>query len=158
MAEVFAGFVSGYLVALISTPLLAMLLLRLRASDGFLARLLPEGVGAVSLGMILHGGLFIYWTGLGMVLGLVLMAMPDGQGGFGSLSLPFTLMVFSLVVGFFAPVIIVMRPARLFAGVCAVSVLLIFGWLMPHMATWSRFDSPPETPQPYWVLPQEDGV
>ena len=74
MAEVFAGFVSGYTLAIVSTPVLAVQLLRLRAGSELFARLLPAGTNAVMLAVLLHGALFLFWTAAGIALGLVLFA------------------------------------------------------------------------------------
>ena len=141
MAQVFAGFVCGYLLALLSTPLLAIALLRLRAGSELLARLLPPEVPAVGVGVLLHGALFLLWTGLGIVLGLVLLAMEGGEAALGSRNLAFTLLVFGLVLAIAAPLIALARGARFAAITGTVAVVLVFGWLMPHMAEWTRFDS-----------------
>ncbi len=75
MAETFAGFIAGYIVALISTPLVSLGLLRLRTGDGVLARILPENSSVVGLSVILHGALIVFWTAIGLILGMLLIAM-----------------------------------------------------------------------------------
>jgi hypothetical protein len=140
VAEVFAGFVCGYILALLSTPLLALMLLRLRAGSELFQRLLPPGVSALGLSVLLHGGLFLFWTAVGMLLGLVLLAMEGEGGALGSLNGPFSLFVVGVVLAFAAPVIVVARRARQLAIACVVGVVVVFGWLMPYMAEWSSFD------------------
>ena len=144
MAEVFAGFVCGYLLALISTPLLAIVLLRLRTGSELLGRLLPPGVSALSLSVLLHGALFLFWTAAGILLGLVLLAMGDAGDAVGSLNPPFSLFVAGLTLALAAPVVIVLRAVRRPALICAVAAVLVFGWLMPYMAEWSNFDGDEE--------------
>jgi len=140
MAEVFAGFVAGYILALLSTPLLALTLLRLRAKGGVLARLLPAGVSALSLGVLLHGALFLFWTALGIVLGLVLLAMRGAEGALGSLNGPFTLFVAALALALVAPAAIALPGLRRVAVLCGLASVFVFGWLMPYLARWSSFD------------------
>lgn len=139
MAEVFAGFVAGYVLALVSTPLLAVVLVRLRAGGGLLAQLLPPGVSAVSVGVLLHGALFLAWTALGIILGLVLLAMRDAGGGMGSANAAFTLFVAGLVLALAAPIAIALPPLRRAAIICALVAVGVFGWLMPYLAEWSTF-------------------
>ena len=144
MAEVFAGFVCGYVLALISTPLLAVLLLRMRADSETLARLLPPGVSAMGLGVLLHMALFFFWTAIGILLGLTLLAMGDAADALGSLNLAFSLFVVAVVVAITAPVVIVVAPIRRVALAGAIAAVLVFGWLMPYMAEWSAFDGEDE--------------
>jgi hypothetical protein len=140
VGEVYAGFFCGYGMALLSTPILAFTLLRMRAGNGVLARLLPEGTSAIGLAVILHGGLFITWTGLGLILGLVLLAMDGGGAALGSPNGPFTLFVFGLILAIAAPAIVLLRSVRHLMIACALSAILCFGWLMPYLARWSNFD------------------
>jgi hypothetical protein len=138
---VFAGFVAGYILALISTPLVSLLLLRLRAGSDLLERLLPAGTSAVGVSVLLHGALALLWTGFGIVLGLLLLAMRGAGEGAGSLNAPFSLFVAGLVLAIVAPVFVILRPLRRYVAGYALVVLLIFGWLMPYLAEWSTFES-----------------
>ena len=140
MAEVFAGFVAGYSLALVSTPLLSLLLLRLRTGSEVLARLLPAGVNPVGVSVLLHGALAMFFTGVGLVLGLLLLAMRDEAGAAGSRNAPFTLLVASLVLAFSAPFVAFAGPLRPYILGFALLTLAVFGWLMPYLADWSRFD------------------
>jgi len=132
--EVFAGFLCGYVLALISTPLLAVGLLRLRGESALLGRLLPPGVSAVGLSVLLHTALFFTCTAIGIVLGLLLLAMKGGPGALGSANTPFTLFVAGLTLAVIAPVAIVVRPLRASALGGGLVVLIVFGWLMPYLA------------------------
>ena len=139
MGEVFAGFVCGYILALVGAPALAVGLMRLRTSSQVVARLLPENAPMAALMVVLHGGLMILFTGAGLILGLVLLAMGDSRGALGSPNIAFTLLVFGLTWAAFAPVLILLKRYRTQASAAALLVLLLFGWLMPHMAGWSKF-------------------
>ncbi len=140
MGEVFAGFLAGYILALVSTPLLAIALVRLRTRSELLARLLPPEVPAIGLMVLVHGALFMFWTAAGILLGLVLLAMRDADGALGSRNIAFSLFVFALVLMVAAPIVVALRPLRQASLVCAVVAVVVFGWLMPYMASWSKFE------------------
>jgi len=140
MAEVFAGFVAGYGLAIVTTPLLSVWLLRLRAEGGLLARLLPEGSSAVGVSLLLHGALAMFWTGLGLALGLVLFAMRDAGAALGSRNGPFTLFVAGLLLALAAPLFAVLVRLRALIAAMFVAALIVFGWLTPYLAEWSKFE------------------
>ena len=141
MAETFAGFIAGYIVALVSTPLVSIGLLKLRTGNGVLTRILPQNSSVAGVSIILHGALVVFWTGIGLVLGMLLIAMRHSGGGAGSLNFAFSLMVAALVLAIFAPVYFILVPLRRFVLLYAVSVLVILGWLLPYLAKWSTFSS-----------------
>lgn len=139
MAQVFAGFVAGYAMALLTTPLLAMFLIGLRSRVEVLQRLMPLGTNVLAVAVVMHGALTVVLTCLGIVLGLMLLAMKDGPAGLGSLNWPFSIFVFAMTLAVTAPVYALFRPLRrLIAGYALFSVA-IFGWLTPYLAEWSKF-------------------
>jgi hypothetical protein len=140
VAQVFAGFVAGYGLALLTTPMLAYLLFRVRAGSELLLRIFPTEAPMVAVAMLIHGALTFTLTALGIVLGLVLLAMKDADGALGSENWPFTLFVAAMTLAGVAPLFALLRPLR--RGIAAYSLLFvaIFGWLMPYLADWSKFD------------------
>jgi hypothetical protein len=141
VAEVFAGFVTGYGVALITTPLFSVWLVRLRVESPLMQRLLPEGANAVSVSVILHGALALFWTGVGLLLGLVLFGMRDAGEALGSLNGPYTLFVAALFAALGAPVVALLPSLRRVTLSGLVLAILLFGWLTPYLAEWSTFES-----------------
>ena len=137
MAEVFAGFVSGYAMAVITTPMLSLLLVRLRMESALMSRLLPEGTSAVGLSVLLHGALAMFWTMMGLLLGLVLLLMNDSGSALGSLNGAYTLFVAGLFVAIGAPLFAVLAPLRRQVALAIVVAILVFGWLTPYLAEWS---------------------
>jgi hypothetical protein len=135
--EAFAGFICGYAMALALTPTLAYTLLKLRAGNGVLARLLPVGTSATGFAAILHMGLFFACTGLGMIFGLVLLAMDGAGGALGSPNGPYTLFVFGSVLAIVAPLFVLLPPLRPMMAANALLAVAGFGWLMPYMAQWA---------------------
>lgn len=140
MSQVFAGFVAGYGLALLTTPLFAYVMFRLRASSELLLRLFPREAPMVAIALLLHGALTFALTGVGLVLGLVLLAMKDADGALGSLNWPFTLFVFAMTLAAAAPLFAIFYPFRRAVVVYAILVVAVFGWLMPYLAEWSKFD------------------
>jgi hypothetical protein len=140
VAEVFAGFVAGYGLALITTPILAWMMFRVRASSELLMRMFPREAPLVAVAMLLHGMLTFALTLLGLILGLVLLAMKDADGGLGSLNWPFTLFVAALTLAGVAPVFAIFWPFRVAIAAYTVLFVAVFGWLMPYLAEWSKFD------------------
>jgi hypothetical protein len=140
VAEVFAGFVAGYGLALITTPILAWMMFRVRASSELLTRMFPREAPLVAVAMLLHGMLTFALTLLGLILGLVLLAMKDADGALGSLNWPFTLFVAALTLAGVAPVFAIFWPFRVAIAAYTVLFVAVFGWLMPYLAEWSKFD------------------
>jgi hypothetical protein len=137
MAEVFAGFISGYAMAVITTPILSFRLVKLRMESGLMARLLPSGTSAVSVSIILHGALAMTWTALGLLLGLVLYGMRGEGEALGSLNGPYTLFVAALFVALGAPLAALLVPARRVLISATLLAILVFGWLTPYLASWA---------------------
>jgi len=136
VAQVFAGFVCGFILALISTPVLAVWLVRSRESSTFIARALPEGTSPVIISVPAANFAFLLWTALGLVLGMVLIAVDDrtSQGGLGSENLFFTLIVLLFAVVIFLPPLVLLRRARRIVLLHAVCFVALFGWLTPFLA------------------------
>jgi hypothetical protein len=140
VAEVFAGFVAGYGLALITSPILAFLMFRVRARSDLLMRIFPSDAPMVAVTMLIHGALTFVLTALGIVLGLVLLAMEDADGAVGSLNWPFTLFVAALTLAGVAPIFALLRPFRRAIAAYSLLFVAIYGWLMPYLADWSKFN------------------
>ncbi len=141
MREVMAGFLVGYGLALVTAPLLALALVRMRVRSPVVARAVPEQVPVLALAVVLHGMTFIIWTGIGIFLGLVLWGLEDRspEGGLGSPNLAFTLIVLAGTLALIVPPLFLLRSA--WRQILAAAAILTgaFGWLMPYLAQWSRF-------------------
>ncbi len=136
MADVFAGFVVGYALALLAAPVGAVALIRSNDRTGLAQRVAPEGTSVVALSVVLHFAAMIVLTALGLVLGIALNGIdarrPDG--GIGSPNLVYTARVFALTAVLVIPALAV-PAARRYALVGAVVFAAAFGWAMPWLAT-----------------------
>ena len=137
MPQVFAGFLCGYALALLSTPLLAIGLMDLRAESPLISRLFPKDGSLTALAVSLHLGLFFVCTALGMILGLVLLAMDGAGKALGSPNAPYTLFAFGVIVAIITPLFVLVRPMRVMSATTALVAVVWFGWLMPYVASWA---------------------
>jgi hypothetical protein len=137
VAEVLAGFVIGYAISLIVSPLAAWSLVSSNSRSGFAQRIAPPGTNVVALSAVLHFATVLLLTALGMVLGMALTGIegrrPDG--GIGSPNLIYTLIVVALAAVMIIPAIAVpmLRRYALIGGIVFVA---LFGWAMPWLATF----------------------
>ena len=141
MGEVFAGFVCGYILAILGAPLMALTMVRMRTGSPLIQRLMPPGTSMVAFTVVLHGALIFACTGAGLFLGLLLLAMKDAGAGLGSPNFAFTLFVLGATAVVFAPLAALLARFRRPLLATALVVMLLFGWLMPYMAQWSKFSS-----------------
>jgi len=135
VAEVFAGFVVGYALALLLAPLAAIDLVRSNDRTGFAQRVAPPGTNVVALSVVIHLAAIVVLTALGLVLGMALAGIEARRpaGGLGSPNLVYTLMVLALAAALVIPA--VGFPAvRRFALAAALTFVVAFGWAMPWLA------------------------
>ncbi len=135
MAEVFAGFVVGYALALLLTPLAAIALVRSNDRSGFAQRIAPPGTSVMALSVVIHFAAIIMLTAVGLVLGMALGGIdarrPDG--GLGSPNEVYTAMVLALTAVAVIPAMAV-PPVRRAALVAGLLFAVAFGWALPWLA------------------------
>ena len=136
MAEVFAGFVCGYAVALIFTPVVALTLVNARSRVPYLAKAIAPNISAAALTVPISLFAFLIWTAIGMVLGLLYRGAEQNvpEGGLGSPNLLYTALV--LAFGSSALMLIALVLRRLPWQVAIIGVAFVggFGWAMPYLA------------------------
>jgi hypothetical protein len=136
MAEVFAGFVCGYGVALVFTPLVALMIINARSRIPYLAKAIAPNISAVALAVPISLFSFLIWTAVGMVLGLLYRGAEQNvpEGGLGSPNLLYTALV--LAFGGSALMLIALGLRRLPWPVLIIAVAFVggFGWAMPYLA------------------------
>ncbi|HXG36736.1 MAG TPA: hypothetical protein VNL15_07190 [Dehalococcoidia bacterium] len=137
MAEVFSGFVIGYGLSLAFSWLAAVMLLEARARSPYLGRAISANINVFMLSIPISILAFLFWTALGMIMGLLYRGAEANipAGGLGSPNLVFTMSVAVsgltiLAVAWYAwqrfP------PWRVTAFVVLSAAL--FGWAMPYMS------------------------
>ena len=135
MAEVFAGFVTGFALSIVVAPLGAIVLIRSNDRTGLAQRIAPPGTNVVALSMVLQFAAMLLLTMAGMILGLLLLALNDRRpdGGLGSPNVAYTLIVVAGTVVLTVPSLAV-PAARRWCVVGAVVFAVAFGWVMPWVA------------------------
>ena len=134
MAEVFAGAVCGYAIALAVTPLGMIALVRARTS--VFGDKIPEGARLTVIAIVLHLLSFIAFSAIGLVFGLLLHGLESSRpdGGLGSPNMAFTLLVVAIAAIAVVPLAAVSQRLRVPLLASGVLVAGIFGWAMPHLA------------------------
>jgi hypothetical protein len=136
VAEVFAGFIIGYALALIIAPAVTIGIVRMRPDSVLIQRAAPEGTNVVALMMVVHGGLLLLLTMLGLILGMALGGIEDRRpaGGLGSPNLVYTVLVIALTFVLLIPTLAI--PAvRRYSVPAALVFAALFGWGLPWLAT-----------------------
>jgi hypothetical protein len=136
MAEVFAGFVCGYAVALIFTPLVALMIVSARSRISYLAKAIAPNISAVALTVPISLVGFLIWTAIGMVLGLLYRGAEQNipEGGLGSPNLLYTALVLSFGVSALMLIVLALRRLPWQVAVIGVAFVGGFGWVMPYLA------------------------
>ena len=135
MAEVFSGFVVGFAISIVVAPLAAWRLISSNARSGFAQRLAPPGTNFVALSVVLHLVAVLTLTAIGMILGMILLALEDRRpdGGLGSPNVIYTIIVVAFTAVAVIPLLIL--PAlRRYLLACAAVFVALFGWTMPWLA------------------------
>jgi hypothetical protein len=135
MADVFAGFLVGYAIALLLTPIAAIALVRSNDRSGFARRMAPPGTNVIALAVVLHTAAIISFTAIGLVLGMALAGIDERRsgGGLGSPNVVYTLMVVALTAVLVIPAMAV--PAvRRYALAAGAVFAAAFGWAVPWLA------------------------
>ena len=134
MAEVFAGFVCGFAVALIATPFFALWVLQSRNAIPFIKNAVPEGMSILMLSVPISSFFFLIWTMIGIVLGMALVAAQNATTWGGTYNILYTVIVVLLGFTIFFPPFVLVRSARRLTAGVALSFLVLFGWLTPFLA------------------------
>jgi hypothetical protein len=136
VAEVFAGFVIGYALALAVSPLAAWAVISSNDRSGVAQRLAPPGTNFVALSVVLHFAALLVFTMLGLVLGMALGGIEDRRpaSGLGSPNAVYTLLVIALTAVLVIPTLI-LPAVRTYTLAAAAVFVVLFGWALPWLAT-----------------------
>jgi hypothetical protein len=136
MEEVFAGFITGYIMALIFTGLAALMLVEARSRVPFLAKAIAPNISAIALTVPISLIAFLLWTAIGMFLGLLYRYTLEEApgGGLGSPNLLYTVLI--IIYGGLTLTAVVAAFRRLPWQVAAMglSFIALFGWVLPRLA------------------------
>ncbi len=136
MAEVMAGFVCGYALALIATPVAAIAMVRARVRSATVEQVVPSGTPIVAVAVLIHTFAFIVLTAVGLLLGLLLFGLEDGRSanGLGSPNWLFTAIILAMTAIAFIPPAALVQRWRTPLLVSALLFAVCFGWAMPYLS------------------------
>ncbi len=136
MEEVFAGFVSGYIMALIFTGLVALMIVQARSRIPYLVKAIAANISAVALTVPISLIAFLLWTAIGMFLGLLYRYTLEEApgGGLGSPNLLYTVLVISFAGLTLTAVVAAFRRLPWQVAVMGLSFIALFGWVLPRLA------------------------
>ena len=136
MEEVFAGFITGYIMALIFTGLAALMLVEARSRLPYLAKAIAANISAVALTVPISLIAFLLWTAIGMFLGLLYRYTLEEApgGGLGSPNLLYTVLIISFGGLTLTAVVAAFRRLPWQVAAMGLSFIALFGWVLPHLA------------------------
>jgi len=136
MEEVFAGFVSGYIMALIFTGLAALMIVQARSRIPYLVKAIAPNISVVALAIPISLIAFLVWTAIGMLVGLLYRYTLEEApgGGLGSPNLLYTLLIISFAGLSLAAVVTAFRRLPWQLAVMGLSFIALFGWVLPRLA------------------------
>jgi len=136
MEEVFAGFVTGYGMALIFTGLVALMLVEARSRIPFLAKAIAPNISAVALTVPISLFAFLLWTAIGMFLGLLYRYTLEEApgGGLGSPNLLYTVLIISFGGLTLTALVAAFRRLPWQVAAMGLSFIALFGWVLPRLA------------------------
>ncbi len=139
MAEVFAGFVCGFVLSIIATPPFAVWVVSARDAIPFIRNAVPKGMSITLLSVPIASLFFLVWTGLGLIFGMVLFSANHSQphGGLGSPNLLYTVIILITAFVIFFPFFVVSRSAWRFFLFLLVSYVALYGWATPILAHYA---------------------
>jgi hypothetical protein len=136
VAEVFAGFVIGFAIALFVSPLAAFMIVASNERAGLAQRIAPPGTSVIALAVVLNLAAVLLFTALGMVLGMALAGIEDRRpaGGLGSPNAVYSVLVVAIVAIAVLPMM-ALPALRRPAALAALVIAALFGWAMPWLAS-----------------------
>jgi len=136
MEEVFAGFVSGYIMALIFTGLAALMIVQARSRIPYLVKAIAPNISVVALAIPISLIAFLVWTAIGMLVGLLYRYTLEEApgGGLGSPNLLYTVLIISFGGLTLTAVVAAFRRLPWQVAVMGLSFIALFGWVLPRLA------------------------
>jgi hypothetical protein len=136
MEEVFAGFISGYIMALIFSGLAALMIVQARSRIPYLVKAIAANISAIALTVPISLIAFLLWTAIGMFLGLLYRYTLEEApgGGLGSPNLLYTLLIISFAGLTLTAVVAAFRRLPWQVAAMGLSFIAIFGWALPRLA------------------------
>jgi len=142
MAEVMAGFASGFALSLAATPIAAIAIVRARVTSPLMQRIVPEGTSLIAASILLQTFFMLTMTAIGILLGMLLAGLESSNpaSGLGSPNRVFT--AFVLIATAIAVLPLAVASAKLRVPLVIGGLIFVgtFAWFMPYLASWSPIE------------------
>ncbi len=135
MEALIAGWIAGYVMAMLTSVSTIWLVIRARGTE-VIERWVARGVPAPLLAVPLFTGAILGWTMIGLVAGLIyeVANLHDQPDGLGSPSVPFTLATVTFALLPVALLSVLLGRLWWLWGTHALAFAALFGWLLPYLA------------------------
>ena len=143
MAEAMAGFICGFALSVLVTPVAAISIVRARVTSPLMRQIVPEGTSLVAVSVVINLFAVLTLTALGLLLGLLLAGIESNNpaGGLGSPNRIFTAFILIITVAAILPIAIARARLRVPLLACGVVFIATFAWFMPYLASWAPIES-----------------
>jgi hypothetical protein len=138
-----AGFVCGFAMAILATPIAAIAIVRSRGTSPLMRQVVPEGTSIMAMSIVINLFFVLTLTAIGLLLGLLLAGMESSRpaGGLGSPNRIFTAFILISTVIAVLPLSIASERLRTPLLVGGLVFAATFAWFMPYLASWSPMES-----------------
>ena len=143
MAEVMAGFVCGFALSLVATPIAAIQVVRARVTSPLMQRIVPEGTSLIAVSILFHTFFMLTMTAVGILLGILLFGLQDSNAGsgLGSPNRAYTAFVLIATAIAILPLAVASAKLRVPLLIGGLIFAATFAWFMPYLASWSPIES-----------------
>ncbi len=139
MPEVMAGFICGFALSVLVTPVAAIAIVRARGTSPLMRQIVPEGTSMIAVSVIIHLFAVLTLTAIGLLLGMLLVGIESSKpaGGFGSPNRIYT--AFIIITALVAVLPLSIASARLRTPLLVGGLVFVatFAWFMPYLASWA---------------------
>ena len=138
-----AGFVCGFAMAILATPIAAIAIVRSRATSPLMRQVVPEGTSIMAMSVVINLFFVLTLTAIGLLLGLMLAGMESSRpaGGLGSPNRIFTAFILISTAIAVLPLSVASERLRTPLLVGGLVFVATFAWFMPYLASWSPMES-----------------
>ena len=138
-----AGFVCGFAMAILATPIAAIAIVRSRGTSPLMRQVVPEGTSIMAMSVVINLFFVLTLTAIGLLLGLLLAGMESSRpaGGLGSPNRIFTAFILISTAIAVLPLSVASERLRTPLLVGGLVFVATFAWFMPYLASWSPIES-----------------
>jgi hypothetical protein len=142
MAEVMAGFICGFALSILATPIAAFYILSARTTSPLMHQIVPEGTSLFAISVLLNSFFILTMTAIGILLGMLLLGLESSnpESGLGSPNRVYTAFILIVTAIAILPLSIASTNLRVPLLIGGLIFVATFGWFMPYLASLSPIE------------------